>query len=176
MLFCRYGGTGINKLNWEQINNEFGDSAGVFLLLVDLLLSIPAHSVECERGFSLLKIIKTDWRNRLVDDAVTDLIRITLDAAEIKEFNPDPAIHLWQQAVVRGRGRRPNQKIWKKTKARRHKPSASATDSDLESDSMSLSDSEMLDSDDEIELVVDEPQQLLNSGSSESEQSDFNGF
>ena len=87
MLFCRYGGTGINKLNWEQINNEFGDSAGVFLLLVDLLLSIPAHSVECERGFSLLKIIKTDWRNRLVDDAVTDLIRITLDAAEIKEIN-----------------------------------------------------------------------------------------
>ena len=174
LLFCRYGGTGINKLNWEQINNEFGDSAGVFLLLVDLLLSIPGHSVECERGFSLLKIIKTDWRNRLVDDAVTDLICITLDAAEIKEFNPDPAIHLWQQAVVRGR--RPNQKIWKKTKARRHKPSASATDSDLESDSMSLSDSEMLDSDDEIELVVDEPQQLLNSGSSESEQSDFNGF
>ena len=106
LLFCRYGGTGINKLNWEQINNEFGDSAGVFLLLVDLLLSIPAHSVECERGFSLLKIIKTDWRNRLVDDAVTDLICITLDAAEIKEFNPDPAIHLWQQAVVRSR--RPN--------------------------------------------------------------------
>ena len=82
------------------------------------------------------------------------------------------SIHLWQQAVVRSR--RPNQKIWKKTKARRHKPSA--TDSDLESDSMSLSDSETLDSDDEIELVLDEPQQLLNSGSSESEESDFNGF
>ena len=41
---------------------------------------------------------------------------------------------------------------------------------------MSLSDSETLDSDDEIELVLDEPQQLLNSGSSESEESEFNGF
>ena len=41
---------------------------------------------------------------------------------------------------------------------------------------MSLSDSETLDSDDEIELVLDEPQQLLNFGSSESEESDFNGF
>ncbi|CAB4013278.1 zinc finger 862-like [Paramuricea clavata] len=49
------------SLNWEQINNEFCETAGVFLLLVDLLLSIPAHSVECERGFSLLKVIKPDW-------------------------------------------------------------------------------------------------------------------
>ena len=50
------------KLNWEQINIEFGNNAEVFLVLVDLLLSIPAHFVECERGFSLLKTkFKTDW-------------------------------------------------------------------------------------------------------------------
>ena len=116
---CRYGGANIGKsLNWEQINNEFGEIAGVFLLLVDLLLSIPAHSVECERRFSLLKLIKTDWRNRLTDDAVTDLMCISLDSADIKEFIPDPAIHLWQQSVACGRGQRPTQKSWKRTKVK----------------------------------------------------------
>ena len=65
-----------------------------FLPLVDLLLSIPAHSSECERCFSLLKIIKSDWRNGLVDEAVTALIRIYLHSPGIKEFKPDPVIHL----------------------------------------------------------------------------------
>ena len=92
---------------------------------------MPVHSVECERVFSLLKVIKTDWRNRLLDTAVTDLIRISLDAADIKNFNPDPAIHLWQQAAIRGR--RLNQKIWKKTKQSRHS-GLTESDSDATSD------------------------------------------
>ena len=72
-------------------------------MLVDLLLSIPAHSSECERGFSLMKLVKTDWRNCLTDDAVTDLIQINLHCADIKEFNPDQAIHRWNKASIRGR-------------------------------------------------------------------------
>ena len=69
-------------------------------MLVDLLLSLPAHSSECERGFSLMK---TDWRKCLTDDAFTDLIQINLHCADIKEFNPDQAIHLWNKASIRGR-------------------------------------------------------------------------
>ena len=72
-------------------------------MLVDLLLSIPAHSSECERGFSLIKLVKTDWRNCLTDDALTDLIQINLHFADIKEFNPDQAIDLWNKASIRGR-------------------------------------------------------------------------
>ena len=63
-------------------------------MLVDLLLSIPVHSPECERGFLLMKLVKTDWRNCLTDDGLTDLIRINLHCADVKEFNPDQAIHL----------------------------------------------------------------------------------
>ena len=71
-------------------------------LLVDLLLSIPAHSSECERRFSLLKIIKSDWRNALTDETVTALIRIII-SPDIKGFKPDPIIHLWRNGVIRGR-------------------------------------------------------------------------
>ena len=86
-------------LDWEQINIAFGDIASHFLVVV---LSIPAHSVECERGFSLMKLVKSDWRNSLTDEAVTDIMRITLQSADIKEYNPDPAIHLWNKASILG--------------------------------------------------------------------------
>jgi hypothetical protein len=176
---CRYGSA--KSLNWEQINNEFGEAAGVFLLLVDLLLSIPAHSVECERGFSLLKVIKTDWRNRLTDDAVTDLMRISLDSADIKEFNPDPAIHLWQQAVVCGRGRRPSQKIWKKTKAKQIQ-SRNVSGSDTESDAVSEYSKSDQESSNESSNEDENHEMELNStgldlfNSDSSEESDFERF
>ena len=103
ILSFRFGGKNIAKeLDWEQINIAFRDIAPHFLILVDLLLSIPAHSSECERGFSLMKLVKTDWRNCLTYDALTDLIRINLHCADIKEFNPDQAIHLWNKASTRG--------------------------------------------------------------------------
>ncbi|CAB3994333.1 zinc finger [Paramuricea clavata] len=56
-------------LDWEQINIAFGDTDPHLLLLVDLLLTIPAHSAECERGFSLVKLVKSDWTNSLTDEA-----------------------------------------------------------------------------------------------------------
>ena len=175
---CRYGSA--KSLNWEDINNEFGETAGVFLLLVDLLLSIPAHSVECERGFSLQKVVKTDWRNRLTDDAVTDLMRISLDSADIKQFNPDAAIHLWQQATACGRRRRPTQKIWRKTKAKHMQSRDDSTDSEAESEAVSeYSESNSSNNAEELnEMELNSSGQtgcdLWNSESSEG--SDFEGF
>lgn len=61
-----------------------------------------------------MKLLKTDWRNSLTDEAVTDLIRIALHSADIKEFNPDQAVRQWKKASIRGR--RPNQRVWKKKK------------------------------------------------------------
>ena len=77
----------------------------------------------------MLKVIKTDWQNRLTDDAFTDFMHISLDSADLKEFNPDPAIHLWQQEQVCGQGQRPTQKIWKKVKAKETR-----NESDVEAD------------------------------------------
>ncbi|CAM1313939.1 Uncharacterised protein at_DN2261 [Pycnogonum litorale] len=54
-------------------------------------------------GFSLLKQIKSDWRNRLLDTTVSDLIRIKLDTPEIKDYKPSAAIHLWNTSSSHGR-------------------------------------------------------------------------
>ena len=59
-----------------------------------------------------MKLVKTDWRNSLTDEAVTNLIRIALHSADIKEFNPDQAVRQWKKASIRGR--QPNQRVWKK--------------------------------------------------------------
>ena len=63
------------------------------LQLVDLLLSLPASSADCERGFSLAK---SDWRSRLRDTAVTNLMAIQLHSPDIKDFDPMPVIHRWK--------------------------------------------------------------------------------
>lgn len=90
-----------------------------------------------------MKLVKSDWRNSLTDEAVTDIMRITLHSANIKEYNPDPAVHLWNTASILGR--RPNQKTWRKRKEinqQSHDPD--------DSDTGTLSDSG---SDDEITLT-----------------------
>ena len=163
-------------LTWKDINAEFGTNAEHILLLVDLLLTIPGHSAECERGFSLLKTIKTDWRNKLTDEAVTDLIRITLESADIKSFNPDPAIHAWNNSSIAGCC--PNQKRWKK---KRPKVAVAVSDSDEHESSSSdtnhsdneiseISDQEIQDND----SIVDEVHELFNS--TDSDESEFHGF
>ena len=77
-----------------------------------------------------MKLVKTDWGNCLTDDALTDLIRINLHCADIKEFNPDQAIHLWNKASIRGR--RPNHSVEEKKKER---AAAAKSDESSESDS-----------------------------------------
>ena len=44
-----------------------------------------------------MKIIKTDWRSRLTDDSVSDLMTIKLNSPEVKDFDPQPAIDVWLQ-------------------------------------------------------------------------------
>ena len=41
----------------------------------------------CEQGFSLTKVIKSDWRSRLRDTMVTDLMTIQLHSPEIADFD-----------------------------------------------------------------------------------------
>jgi hypothetical protein len=71
------------------------------LTLLDLILSLPASSAEAERGFSLLKVTKTDWRSNLKDTTLTDLFTIKLSCPEVGEYDPEPAISLWNSRQQR---------------------------------------------------------------------------
>jgi hypothetical protein len=42
-----------------------------------------------------MKMVKSDWRNRLGARHLTDLMIICSETDDISEYNPEPAVHLW---------------------------------------------------------------------------------
>jgi hypothetical protein len=52
-------------VTWKKVNDVFSNKCPAILSLIDLILSLPSSSVEAERRFSLMKLIKTDWRSKL---------------------------------------------------------------------------------------------------------------
>lgn len=65
------------------------------LLLIDLVLALPPTSVENERAFNELKLVKTDWQHRLRQDRLNNILQIRLNGPTIEDFNPDTAIDHW---------------------------------------------------------------------------------
>lgn len=61
------------KMSWEYINECHSEAHSNILVLADLCLTLPASAAECEHGFSLMKVVKTDWRNRLKSSTLSDL-------------------------------------------------------------------------------------------------------
>ena len=83
------------NLNWKQVNRRFGKEYAEILSLFDLILTIPATSTACERGFSHMKWIKSDRRTLTSEKTLSNSLMIKLEGPTIKEFNPDSAIDLW---------------------------------------------------------------------------------
>ena len=50
------------------LSTRRSDTCPNILSLIDLILSIPAHSADAERGFSEMKLVKSDWRSNLRSD------------------------------------------------------------------------------------------------------------
>ena len=86
LCYCRHGDN-LHTVSWQAINRQFAHLAGNMLALIDVVLCIPATSVEAERGFSVMKRVKTDFRNRLKNPALQDLLRIILLSPPEAEFD-----------------------------------------------------------------------------------------
>ena len=85
------------KLSWAQVNGLYDITCANILSLIDLLLTIPVATAECERGFSRMKIIKNDYRTCLRSTVLTNIMRIQLDSPSLSAFDPLEAIHLWHK-------------------------------------------------------------------------------
>ena len=88
-------------MTWAAINRQYNDIAPDFLKLVDLVYTIPATSAEAERGFSVMKGIKTDCRNRLKEGSLNTLFRIKLLSPEEADFDPEKAVEHWMASSKR---------------------------------------------------------------------------
>ena len=71
--------------------------------MVDLLLSIPVGSADCERGFNHMKLLKSDTRTRLTNASMNDQMAILMSGCDVEAFDPLPAVTLWNEAKMRRR-------------------------------------------------------------------------
>ncbi|XP_060782584.1 zinc finger protein 862-like [Neoarius graeffei] len=88
---------------WPEINRTLKHWCPDMLSLIDLILTLPASTADCERGFSKMKLAKTDWRSRLTTSSLCDLLVVQLSSPYIDDFDPNPAVQLWHQASTRSR-------------------------------------------------------------------------
>ena len=66
------------------------------LMLVEVILILPMSTACCERGFSAMKRVKSDWRrSSLSNAALSDLLRITIDGSSVEDFCADQALETW---------------------------------------------------------------------------------
>lgn len=76
-----------------------------FFAFAQLTLSLFLHSADCERGFSLLKTIKTYLRNRLKNDTLLPLMLIAQEGLAMSDEKfakfLDRAIDEWSDVKVR---------------------------------------------------------------------------
>ncbi|KAG1673920.1 YTH domain-containing protein 1 [Nymphon striatum] len=87
----------------DMINGRVNDGLPTedysnILSLVDLILSLPVQSAECERVFSNMKLVKSDWRSVLKSKNLSDQLMVILATNDIDQYDPLPAIRLWNSA------------------------------------------------------------------------------
>ena len=63
-------------------------------------LLLPTNTASCERGFSKMKLIKTDTRNRLQTRQLNNLMMVSLSANKREEIIPK-AVALWEESKRR---------------------------------------------------------------------------
>ena len=84
----------VKEISWDQVNGIFREQFPNVLAVIDLLLTLPASSTEAERGFSAMKVVKTDWRSKLKDDSLSDLMMVKLQSAPIlPKMDPETKVY-----------------------------------------------------------------------------------
>ena len=69
--------------------------------LYEYIQTVPLSSVECERSFSKMNLIKSALRNSLETDTLGDLMNISINGPDFKEFPYEEAFKVWQEKKER---------------------------------------------------------------------------
>jgi hypothetical protein len=83
--------------NTKQCNKTYPH----MMKLWQVLLTIPASTVDCERGFSKQNIIKDIQKSRLGLDTLDALMRISLNGPELYNVDWNVVYGLWRYTKSR---------------------------------------------------------------------------
>ena len=87
-----------SKLEPQEIYDKVDRSMNFMRLnrLLKMYRCLPLSSVECERVFSSVNLIKTELRNWLEDNTLDDLLLTSRNKVEIKDFDFTEAYQDWK--------------------------------------------------------------------------------
>ncbi|XP_077977576.1 zinc finger protein 862-like [Glandiceps talaboti] len=82
---------------WQHLltDPELIERYATILYLVQIIMLYPMSTACCERGFSAMKRVKTDWRSSLSIDSLDALLRIVLDGPESDDYVAIRALDRW---------------------------------------------------------------------------------
>lgn len=63
--------------------------------------TLPPHTADCERDFSRMKLIKTNIRNKMGEDSLDYLMRISINGPPCDKFPFDEAVKVWAEKKER---------------------------------------------------------------------------
>ena len=87
---------------WEKLLEEQTLKFPDILKVVEIILLLPMNTAACERGFSKMNIIKSDYRAQLQSVSL-NLMYLSIDGPSVQEFDPQPAIDYWASKSLRVR-------------------------------------------------------------------------
>lgn len=102
LLFFR-GQPNKDVRDWEAVNQQYSQRFSNILGVIDLILTMSPSSAEAERGFSQLKLLKTNLRSKMNQQTLNHCLGIKLLAPNVKTFDPTEAIQRWNSSGVRSR-------------------------------------------------------------------------
>ena len=86
-------------LTWPEAESLHCEDYQRVLSIISLILTLPASTSESEKGFSLMKITKTDHRYKMKTSTLGDLLTIRQCTPSVRDYNPDAANEAWMRAM-----------------------------------------------------------------------------
>ena len=88
---------------WQVMFTDYTERFCNILMLIEILLVLPVSTACCEKGFSCMSRIKTQYRSRLDPVTLDSLLRNGIDGVSSADFEPERAIALWWNTAQRTR-------------------------------------------------------------------------
>ncbi|KAK3108716.1 hypothetical protein FSP39_014055 [Pinctada imbricata] len=103
-----------NVPEWSDVHRRMSTRYSHILSLMDLILTMAPSSAQAERGFSQLKLVKTNIRANLGQSSLNNALGIKFLSKDINEYDPTDAVKHWNDSALFQR--RPNARTRAKTR------------------------------------------------------------